>query len=102
MRLGPGGETQPRMREGFDDTRGLPHQIAFSDNHPDFSLDCKPKGPKAVLRERGLWPADGRRPDVTDRFSVFWFCLGSVFGCRSGVTLGIFLFFLPSFTLVLV
>jgi hypothetical protein len=65
MRLGPGGQTQPRMREGFDHTRDYHTQwssqipMVFSDNHPDFSLRGKPKGLEAVLRERGLWPAGG-------------------------------------------
>jgi hypothetical protein len=63
MHLDPGGQTQPRMREGFDHTRGLPYPMVFLDNHPDFSLRGKPKGLEAVLRERGLWPAGRRRPD---------------------------------------
>jgi hypothetical protein len=51
--LNPGGR-QPRMREGFDHRRGLPHPLVFSDNHPNFSLRGKAKGAEAILREHGL------------------------------------------------
>ena len=47
------------MREGFDHTRGLPHPLVFSDNHPNLSLRGKAKGAEAILRERGLWPNNG-------------------------------------------
>ena len=57
------GRGQPRMREGFDHARGLPHPLVFSDNHPNLSLHGKTKGTEAILRERGLWPNNGWRSD---------------------------------------
>jgi hypothetical protein len=35
MNLGPGGDRQPKMREGFDHEHGLPHSMVFQSNHPD-------------------------------------------------------------------
>lgn len=63
MNFGPGGQ-QPKMRDGFDHRRSLPHQMNFSRDHPNESLRGKPKGTKIVLEERGLWSdfrSDGTR-----------------------------------------
>ena len=62
MNLRPGGE-QPLMREGFDYGRNLPHTMVFPMNHPTFELRGKAKGTEVVLRERKLWPFQGRRAD---------------------------------------
>jgi hypothetical protein len=62
MALGPGG-AQPKMRETFDHGRGLPQAMVYPDNHWDPNLRGKAKGLKAVLKERGLWPANDRRVD---------------------------------------
>ena len=60
--LNPGGR-QPRMREGFDHARGLPHPFVFSDNYLHFSLRGKAKGAEAILKERVLRPKSGWRSD---------------------------------------
>jgi hypothetical protein len=62
MNLNPGGQ-QPIMREGFDYERGLPQAMVFSDTHRIYDLRGKPKGLEAILRERRLWPVNGRRSD---------------------------------------
>ena len=58
MNLNAGG-SQARMRDGFIHNKGVPQAMSFSADHP--SLAGKPKGIKAVLQERDLWPADGYR-----------------------------------------
>lgn len=62
MNLNPEGQ-QPKMREGFDYSCGLPHSMVFPDNHPSIHLRGKPKGLEVVLRERKLWPTNGRCSD---------------------------------------
>jgi hypothetical protein len=61
MQLAPGGK-QPEMKEGFDHNRGLPQAMVYPDNYKDVFLAGKVKGLKAVLKERGLWPREGRSP----------------------------------------
>lgn len=51
------------MQEGLDDNRGLSQTMVFSTNHPVHALQDKSKGAEVTLRERGLWPTNGRRPD---------------------------------------
>lgn len=84
MNLNPGGR-QPHMREGFDYARGLPHSMVFSDHHLSQHLRGKPKGLEVVLRERNLWPANGRR---NDGFKFLLQCpkrqSGLVNGCDPG------------------
>lgn len=62
MNLNPGGK-QPVMREGFDFDRGLPQTMVFPNSHRLYELRGKPKGLEAILRERRLWPLNGRRSD---------------------------------------
>ena len=40
---------QPRVQEGFDHARGLPHPLVFSDNYPNFSLRGKAKGAEGAV-----------------------------------------------------
>jgi len=59
MNLGYGGK-QPLMREGWDQARGLPHAMVYPGNYHDPEKRGKAKGVKAILKERKLWPAQGR------------------------------------------
>ena len=52
MNLGPGGK-QPVMRDGWNSLTNSPHAMNDSNGVP--------KGIRAVLQERGLWPAAGIR-----------------------------------------
>lgn len=57
------GEKQAQMRDGFNDAIQQTQAMVFPDNHPNDSLQSKPKGLKQVLNERGLWrnrALDGR------------------------------------------
>jgi hypothetical protein len=67
MNLSPGGK-QPKMRDGWDYNRGLPQTMVFSDTHQELKLRGEPKGIEVVLRERGLWPRNGWRPDGFGKF----------------------------------
>jgi hypothetical protein len=67
MGVNPGGK-QSHMRRtvipldnpppppGSPDTRGQPQDLVFADDHPDKDLRGKPKGMRAVVKERtGVW-----------------------------------------------
>jgi hypothetical protein len=56
MNLEPGGDRQPKMRRDL-------MVYLIPNNHPDPILRGQARCLEIVLRERGLWPAKGRRAD---------------------------------------
>jgi hypothetical protein len=69
------------MRDGFIHFKGQPQAMVFPENHPDHSLRGQPKGAEIFLRERGLWPGNGKRSDGL-RFSLECSKSGGREGCR--------------------
>ena len=60
LNLGPGGK-QPHLRDGFIDRQQVPQSMQFPPDYDEPDLAGKPKGIKQILKERGLWPAQGLR-----------------------------------------
>ena len=63
MSLGPGGK-QPFMRETFMHQIGQPQLLVWPDTPAiPIHLRGKQKGIMQVLKERNIWPENGRRSD---------------------------------------
>src|SRR6266516_7294827 len=62
LNLGPGGK-QPHLRDGFIHGQQASQSMQFPPDYDKPDLAGKPKGMKQILKERGLWPAEGLRLD---------------------------------------
>lgn len=62
LNLGPGGK-QPHLRDGFIHGQQASQSMQFPPDYDNPDLAGKPKGIKQILKERGLWPAEGLRLD---------------------------------------
>lgn len=66
LNLSSGGK-QPHLRDGFIHEKQVTQSMQFPPEYVNPKLAGKPKGIKQILKERGLWPAEGLLLDCPPR-----------------------------------